>query len=238
MTVLHLTLEGAEARAGSLTFCYVTNMNYICDMGKQLKSTHQLIKEAVIDSGEGSILYPNQFAPCGDSTAIRQVLSRMTKEGYLVRLAHGLYYYPKVDTKWGTGIIYPSIEEVARIIEERDKITLIPSGTYVLNKLGLSTQIPMNVVYISNGSPRTIKLGKGRGIQLKRSNDMNNCAYTSELVRMLVFALREIGQGNLTEVHKSILKKHLRSISEEEYKRDIHLAPQWIQDELNRLREQ
>ncbi|CRH94679.1 Uncharacterised protein [Chlamydia trachomatis] len=96
----------------------------------------------------------------------------------------------------------------------------------------------MNVVYITNGSPRTIKLGKGRGIQLKRSNDMNNFTYTSELVRMLVFALREIGQGNLTEVHKSILKKHLRSISEEEYKRDIHLAPQWIQDELNRLREQ
>lgn len=67
-----------------------------------------------------------------------------------------------------------SIEEVARIIEERDKITLIPSGTYVLNKLGLSTQIPMNVVYITNGSSRTIKLGKGRGIQLKRSNDMKD----------------------------------------------------------------
>lgn len=67
---------------------------------------------------------------------------------------------------------------------------------------------------------------------------MNNFAYTSKLVRMLVFALREIGQDNLTEVHKSILKKHLRSISKEEYERDIHLAPQWIQDELNRLREQ
>ncbi|EFA91675.1 hypothetical protein HMPREF0650_2363 [Hoylesella buccalis ATCC 35310] len=44
-----MTLEGAEARAGCLTFCHVTNMNYICDMGKQLKSTHQLIKEAEFD---------------------------------------------------------------------------------------------------------------------------------------------------------------------------------------------
>lgn len=156
--MLHLTLEGVEARAGCLAFCHVTDMNYICDTGKQLKSIHQPIKEAAIDSGEGLILYPNQFAPCGDSTAIRQVFSRMTKEGYLVRLAYRLYYYPKVDTKWGIGIICSSTEEVARVIEERDKITLIPSGTYVLNKLGLSTQIPMNVVYITNGSPRTIEL--------------------------------------------------------------------------------
>lgn len=213
-------------------------MSYICDMRRQQISTHQLIKEAVINSGEGSILYPAQFVSYGDSAAVRQALSRMTKEDNLIRLTQGLYYYPKMDDKWGTGIIYPSVEEVAKVIEERDKVTLIPAGAYVLNKLGLSTQIPMNVVYITNGSPRTIKLGKGRGIQLKRSNDMNNFLYTSELVRMLVFGLREIGQGNLSEEHRCVLKRHLSSILEEEYKENIQLAPQWIQDELNRLREQ
>lgn len=184
------------------------------------------------------MLYPAQFASYGDSTAVRQALSRMTKEGDLIRLAQGLYYYPKVDSKWGTGIIYPPIEEVAKAIAERDRVILIPTGAYVLNRLGLSTQIPMNVVYITNGSPRTIKLGNSRGIILKRSNDMNNFAYTSELMQMLVFALRELGQNNITDVQRAILQKYISSIPDEAYDENIQLAPQWIQGELNQLRMQ
>lgn len=80
---------------------------------------HQLVKEAVIRSGEGSVLYPAQFAAYGDSVAIRKALSRMTKDNKLIRLAQGLYYYPKEDKKWGSGIIYPSIEDIASAIAER-----------------------------------------------------------------------------------------------------------------------
>jgi hypothetical protein len=39
-----------------------------------------------------------------------------------VRLAHGIYLFPKIDKKLGLGVLYPSVEEIAKAIAERDKI--------------------------------------------------------------------------------------------------------------------
>lgn len=58
------------------------------------------------------------------------------------------------------GEILPSDEEVAIAIAKRDKIRTVPTGTYALYALGLSTQIPMKIVLLTDGSPRTIIVGK------------------------------------------------------------------------------
>lgn len=34
-----------------------------------------------------------------------------------------------------------------------------------MNKLGISTQVPMHVVYLTDGAPRKVSLGNGRSIQ-------------------------------------------------------------------------
>ena len=64
----------------------------------------------------------------------------MYTDGMLVRLAHGIYYYPKEDKEYGLGIIYPSVEDIAQAIAKRDKAKIVPMGAYALNRLGLSTQ--------------------------------------------------------------------------------------------------
>lgn len=77
----------------------------------------------------------------------------------------------KVDRKWGSGIIPPSIEEIAEAIAKRDKVRIAPTGAYVLNKLGLSTQIPANVVFVTDGSGRRVSIGKGKGILFKHTSE-------------------------------------------------------------------
>ena len=79
---------------------------------------------------------------------------------------------------------YPSVEDIAQAIAKRDKANIVPMGAYALNRLGLSTQMPMNVVFLTNGAPRRIKIGNGRGILFKHSSSGRNFAYKSELMML------------------------------------------------------
>ena len=76
-----------------------------------------------------------------------------------------------------------------------------------LNELGLSTQIPMKAIYLTNGTPRTIKLGK-RTIVFKHSVP-KMFSYKSKTFPMVVLALKEIGEENITEEINSSLKEVL-----------------------------
>lgn len=46
--------------------------------------------------------------------------------------------------------------------------------------------MPMNVVFLTNGAPRRIKIGNGRGILFKHSSSGKNFVYKSELMMLVV----------------------------------------------------
>lgn len=147
----------------------------------------------------------------------------------------GIYYYPKIDTKWGSGIIPPSIEDIAESIAKRDKVRIAPTGAYVLNLLGLSTQIPANIVFVTDGSQRRVSIGKGKGILFKHTSEMRIFAYRSQMMRLIVTALREIGEDNVTEGQIEIIKSHLENVQPEDFQKDIQLAPIWVRKKLSAL---
>ena len=178
--------------------------------------------------GRGAIVFQQDYAECGAPAAVKTAFFRLYTAGVLVRLAHGIYYYPKEDKEYGLGIIYPSVEDIAQAIAKRDKAKIVPTGAYALNRLGLSTQIPMNVVFLTNGAPRRIKIGDGHGILFKHSYSGKNFAYKSELMMLVVTAMRTIGETKLTEKEKNVLIDHVRTISDSEFNHDIKLAPAWV----------
>ena len=117
--------------------------------------------------GRGSIFFPNSFVSYGDIKSVSKSLERLTKEAVIIRLANGIYLYPKIDKELGLGVLYPSVEEIALQVARRDKAHIAPTGAYAMNLLGLSTQVPMNVVFLTDGSPRKIRLGNNRIITFK-----------------------------------------------------------------------
>jgi len=197
-----------------------------------MQSTYNEIKQKIESAGRGTLFFPDDFTAIGTSDAIRSALVRLCRSDILVRVAHGIYYYPKIDTKWGSGIIPPGIEEIANGIAKRDKVRIAPTGAYVLNLLGLSTQVPANAVFITDGSPRRVTIGKGKGILFKHTSEMRNFAYQSRLMMLIVTAMREIGEGNVTDTQMRIIKSHLRNVPADEMKKDIQLAPAWVRKKL------
>ncbi len=199
------------------------------------QSTYNTIKRRIEKSKRGTLFFPDTFADYGTSDAIRSALVRLCENEMLTRVAQGIYCYPRIDTRWGGGIILPSIEEIAEAIAKRDKVRIAPTGAYALYRLGLSTQIPANVVFITDGSPRRVTIGKGRGILFKHTSEMRTFAYQSSLMALIVTALREIGEGNATEQQKAVIKKHLENVLEKDFSNDISLAPIWVRKELTEL---
>ena len=101
-----------------------------------------------------------------------------------------------------------------------------------LNRLGLSTQTPANVVFVTDGSPRRVSIGKGRGILFKHTSEMRTFAFKSYLMALIVTALREIGEGNVTDAQMAVIREQLKNIPAEEFNHDLSLAPLWVRKQL------
>lgn len=197
-------------------------------------SVENKVKKAITNYKTGKIFFPPNFSKFGTSTAVRQALNRLEDDEFLLRLAHGIYLYPKRHPKFG--ILYPSIEEIAIAIAKRDKARIIPTGIHALNKLGLSTQVPMNVVYLTDGSSRSIKINKG-SIKFKKASP-KLLSVKSDKIILIIQALKELGQENINSKVKERIKQILLTVDKDVVTHDIKLAPQWITEIIKKLIEQ
>ena len=193
-----------------------------------MENTASQIKSKIKNSKRGKLFFPDDFAALGTPDAIRLALGKLHKSDLIMRVAHGIYYYPKKDMKYGNTPIPPTIDEIAYGIAKRDKIRIVPTGSYALNTLGLSTQVQANAVFVTDGAPRRIAVGKGRGILFKHTSEARSLAYKSRLLMLIVSALREIGEGKATPQQLEIIKAHLSNVSQKELNTDIQLMPLWV----------
>ena len=154
-----------------------------------------------------------------------------------MRVATGVYCYPKINKfEWlDEKYLLPSIDEIARAIAKRDKIRIVPTGEYALNALGLSTQVVMNVVYITDGAPRRIKVGEGKGILFKHTSEVRRLSFKSELLMLIDSALREIGEEKVRPQELKIIKEKLKYITQKDIDRDIDLMPIWVREIVLKL---
>ncbi|MBC9798239.1 DUF6088 family protein [Sinomicrobium weinanense] len=173
----------------------------------------------------GTIFFADDFIDLGNQSTIHTILHRLEKRKVLSRVAHGIYAKPKVSELLNQEIL-PSAEEIAKAIAKRDKAKLLPSGSYAQYALGLSTQVPLRLVYYTDGKTRTIKVGN-RTIQFKRTSP-KNLALSGKVSKLVVQALRDIGSDKVSPEEQEKIIQLLKKEDIKDLKQDIALAPQWI----------
>ena len=188
------------------------------------QSIENKVLEHLINKQKGKIYFSNDFASLGSSESIRKSLSNLVKREEIIRLTQGIYLYPKIDKE--LGILYPSVDDVCRAIAKRDKARIEPTGVFALHSLGLSTQIPVNVVYLTDGIPRKIKYGN-RTIKFKKTAP-KNLAMKGKVSSLAIAALKQLGKENVTQEVELQLTKALKKESLENIQHDARLAPEWI----------
>ena len=194
-----------------------------------MQSIDDKILSNIKKRGRGTIFFANDMVQYGQRQSVLKALERMAAAGTILRVARGIYCYPKIDKELGLGILYPSLDEIAQAVAKRDKARIAPTGVYALNVLGLSTQVQMNVVYLTDGTARRLKVGNGKGILFKHTAP-KNLAFKNKTAMYITSALKELGQSGVTQEHKAIIKELLREEDKEKVLTDAALIPSWIMD--------
>ena len=78
---------------------------------------------------EDCILFRSDF-PEYHTEFVGSILSELTTEGILVKIAHGIYTKPR---KSKFGVVLPSVDKVVQAIATRDNAEVLPSGMTALN---------------------------------------------------------------------------------------------------------
>jgi predicted transcriptional regulator of viral defense system len=191
-----------------------------------MQNTEIQILVKIKKAKRGTLFFADSFVNFGNAKTVNKALERLVNSGEIDRVATGMYVRPKISKT--VGKIYPAIEEIARAIAKRDKAKILPTGNYALNQLGLSTQVPMNIVYLTDGAARNVKVGKML-IKFKKTTP-RNVSTVGEISRLVIQALRTLGKDNATDEEIAYIQKLLTMEKVTRLEHDIRLAPAWIRE--------
>jgi hypothetical protein len=188
------------------------------------KSIQIQLLDKIKRSPRGTLFFVDSFTRIANTKSINKALERSVKSGEIERITQGIYVRPIIDNYIGK--VFPSIEQIAFAIAKRDRATLIPTGSYAMYKLGLTMQVPLNIVFYSDTSARKIKIGK-QTITFKKASS-KNLAFVGEISTLAIQALRTIGKDQATDEEIKQIKKILKNENTKHLQHDMQLAPVWI----------
>jgi hypothetical protein len=200
-------------------------------MGKHATSVDTQVLTFINGHPAGWVFTPAHLRDVGSRTAIETALRRHKKAGLIRQIARGLYERPRTHPKLGP--LAPDIEAVAEALKTRDAIRLQPTGAYAANLLGLSDQVPMRIVYLTDGPTRRLKIGKLQ-ISLRRTTP-RNMATAGSVSGLVIQALRWLGRRNDREPAVNQLRKQLSDADKRQLAADAHYAPEWVAQVMRKI---
>ncbi|XFA99583.1 DUF6088 family protein [Candidatus Izemoplasma sp. B36] len=195
------------------------------------KSLAERIKKE-IKQKKISTFTAKDFIELGNIKTINKNLERMEKNNEIRRIISGVYDIPEYSTilqEYGA----PSINEVAHALARAHNWKICPSGTSALNYLGLSTQVPAQYIYVSSGPYKIYSIGN---IELIFKHTNNRLIYdTSEDTAILIQAIKTLGRGNITKMHKDQIKEKLDEFTIKRILKQSKHSAAWIYESIREI---
>jgi hypothetical protein len=200
-------------------------------MAKHTGSVDGQILSRITAKGRGWVFTPADFLDLGSRAAVGQALSRNARAGLIRGFARGLYDYPRRHPR--LGLLTPSTDDIAKALQGREASRLQPSGAHAANLLGLSDQVPVKTVFLTDGRSRTIRLGQ-RVILLKKTTS-RRMATAGRMSGTVIQALGWLGRRNVDDKIVSILRRRLSRRDKLALLGDARYAPAWIGSVMKKI---
>ena len=185
-----------------------------------MTSAAQQILRRIRGKGRGWVFTPQDFVDIATRGNTDMILHRQVQDGHIRRIGRGLYDYPQIHDK--LGMLAPDTKAIAQAVARQTGDTISLSGATAANLLGLSTQVPGKVVYVTTGKPKKIPVGK-RFISLVSSR-IPPALLQDDTASLTLRALDHLGSKyvdrstvqkcaqNLSDADKARLRQNLRYI--------------------------
>jgi hypothetical protein len=190
------------------------------------KSVSHIIEQKINRFKPGQVFLPSDFKELGTSTSIRKTLSRLVESGQVERMGQGIYVIPKNDKVFGK--VLPSMEQLAKALAKKEHVKIKPSGQYALNKVGLSSQVPMRLVYLTTGNSKRIQIGKNAIIF--KSTTAKKLSMRGDITSLLFLGLEGLDLQKLSPTQMERIMELLKHESPENLKYNLRLVPSRLSD--------
>lgn len=197
-----------------------------------MNSTTAAVTKRIRVHGRGWTFTPKDFPELGSREAIHQTLSRLTRDNVIRRIARGVYDYPRVHKQ--LGVLAPRPDDVAAAVAAKTGTRIQVSGARAANLLGLTDQVPAQIVYLTDGRERRLKVGS-QTIHFKRVAP-SKLSGAGTRAGLALQALRAIGpQAAHDQAVVARLANALDMADRRQLRKLGRYAPGWAQSIIRRV---
>lgn len=196
-------------------------------------ATAPALRNAIKRLPVGEPFVSSRFLSLGTRSAVDQALSRLAREGEVMRVARGVYVRPQASRLFGKTL--PSTEAIVRAVATAHGETIEMHGAEAERRFGLTTQTMMKPVFLTTGPTRKLKIGKIE-VELRhvapRKLAMAGTKAGQALLALINRGQKHVGEREIEQIR--------RQLSTEEFERlatAFGVAPGWLVSALSKHRE-
>ena len=199
-----------------------------------LKSIEQAAVSRIYRKGRGWAFCQDDFADLGSRSAIDLALHRREKEGLIRRVLRGGYDYPRYSELLKKAI-GPDVQQVAQAMARKFGWRIQPDGETAQNLLGLSTQVPARVVYLSDGRSRSCTVGNTAVVFQHTALKEAGFKFTES--RLVVQALKAFGEEGITPKVIATVRRRFEPRVRRRILLDTRTATGWVYAAIQKIAE-
>ena len=190
------------------------------------------IEDRICGYPYGSAFSASDFLDIAEANSVSQALFRIEKDGRIRRVMNGIYDKPAYSQLIQEYAV-PRIDKIADALARRFNWSIAPSGDTALNYLHISTQVPNEWEYVSDGPYRDYMIGK-TPLKFKHVMPREINGYSAITV-MVIQGIRAIGKGNLTQEQIDRFATVLTTEDKDILVKEARTASGWIYREIKNI---
>jgi hypothetical protein len=182
----------------------------------------------------GEVFSGKDFLDIASRDMIDKTLGGLARSGTIRRLRRGLYDVPRMNPALG-GELSPDIDSAAQAIARRQRWKIVPDGPWAANLLGLSTQVPAKIVYLTDGPSKAVPIAR-RTIQFKHARPKSMAGLDGKSA-LVVQALRSLGKERVGKKEIEKLRALLTPAEKRKLVKDNRFSVDWIFEVAQQIEE-
>jgi hypothetical protein len=199
---------------------------------KIMQSIENKILSRIYGNGRGWTFFQKDFSDLGSRTAIDNALTRLLGKGTIRRVLRGLYDYPRY-SELLSGQLSPDLNQVARALARKFGWRIQPSGAAAMNMIGLSTQVPAKVVYLSDGPNKSYQVEQTTLIF--ENTALKDSGYKWPESSLIVQSLKSLGANHISDDVVDRIRKWLKPELRSKILKDTRSTSSWIYEAIKRI---
>jgi hypothetical protein len=183
----------------------------------------------------GSVFSPKDFLDIASRGTVDMTLAGLLKEGRIRRIRRGLYDLPRNNPMLG-GELSPDIDEAAKAFARKNRWKIVPDKAWAANLLGISTQVPAKIVYLSDGPSKTLQIGR-RTVFFKHARPSMLAGLDSK-TGLVVQAIRDFGKRHIGPAEIRKLRSQLTPAERRKLVKETRYSTAWLAEIAKQIAEE